>query len=103
MLNKEKCFQTQNEVMLDVVLDSYEEDLVLSGQRLDIFKVQDDMETFALELPYYTKTLFKIKQIKQLIEEEKQGYSSHPVTITAQIKDWDNPEMYTAVSVADRF
>lgn len=103
MLDKEKCFQTQNEVMLNVVLDSYEEDLELSAQRLDIFKTQDDMETFALELPYYTKTMFKIKQIKQLIEEEEQAYSSHPITITAQIKDWENPETYTAVSIADRF
>lgn len=94
-------FQTANEVMLNVVLDSYEEDLVFSGQRLEMFKLENDMETFELELPFYTKTIFKIKQIKQLIDEEHGSSTSRSHTVSLQTEDWE-PEIYTSASVVDR-
>ena len=97
---KDERFQTPNEVLLTIVLDSYEYDLELSAQRLEIFKSQDDMETFALELPFYTKTMFKVKQIKQLIQEELGASISLSHTVSLQTEGWE-PEVYTSASVAD--
>lgn len=103
MIDKEKCFQTTNELMLGIVLEGYKEELVLSAQRLLVFKAEEDMETYALELPFYTKTTFKIKQIQQLIDEEKGSYTSvaHVVSVSHS-GDYDGEE-YVAPSVADRF
>ena len=98
---KDERFQTPNEVLLTIVLDSYEYDLALSAQRLEIFKSQDDMETFALELPFYTKTMFKVKQIKQLIQEELGASISLSHTVSLQTEGWE-PEVYTSASVAER-
>ena len=103
MVNKEKCFQTTNELMLGIVLEEYKEDLVLSAQRLLLFKAEEDMETYALELPFYTKTTFKIKQIQQLIDEEKESFNSVEHMISVFRKSDNDSVDYVTPSVADRF
>lgn len=103
MLNKEKCFQTTNEAMLSIVLKEYEEDLELSIQRLEMFHADNDMETYALELPFHAKTVFKIKQIEQLIEEEKGSYNSIEHMISVFRKNDNDSIDYVTPSVADRF
>lgn len=103
MTNKEEVFQTTNEVMLTVVLADYKDDLVLSAQRLLIFKADNDMETYGEELPFYMKTNFKIKQIEQLIADEQSACSSVAHIVSVRHSGEYDVTEYVAPSVADRW
>lgn len=103
MVNKEKCFQTTNELMLNIVLKDYEEDLAFSKERLDTYAVDNDTETHELELPFYHKTLLKIEKIKGLIDAEKQSYYSVEHMICVFRKSDNDSIDYVTPSVADRF
>lgn len=102
-MNKEKCFQTTNEILLRIVLEEYKEELVLSAERLLMCKEENDMETFDLELPFYTKMKFKIKQLEQLIDSEMSAYTSHVKIVSIQTTGFETIQCYEGLSIGGRF
>lgn len=103
MTNKDRCFQTKNEVMLTIVANGYHDELATLETHHAIFQQIGDADGCASYQKIIVEVSFMIKQIEQLIAKEQDKHTS---IHTRVLIENDSPlpnEEHLATSVAYRF
>lgn len=81
-MEKETWYQGQNELMLELVLERYEEGLDLSEDRLHTFIVEEDKEAYASELLLFKEFERKVSIVKELLCYEKETRCNQSTSLT---------------------
>lgn len=74
-------YRTVNYLMLQMLLEHYQEDVKLSAERLRMLLADGDVETHEIELGSYNRYIEKLEAVKMLIASEEFSTCSKPHTV----------------------